>query len=333
MTRAMLALILSLLVGIASAPAPVFAQGADPLPSWNEGAAKRSIVSFVTAVTTPGSPDFVAPEQRVATFDNDGTLWCEQPMYVQLAFALDRTKALAPLNPDWTTRQPFAAVLSNDMAALAKAGETGMADLVAQTHAGMTPEQFGGIVREWLAKSQHPRFRRPYTDLVYQPMQEVMSYLRANGFRVFIVSGGGVEFMRAFATTTYGVPANQIVGSSIQTRFELRDGRPELFRLPKIDFIDDGPGKPVGINAHIGARPIAAFGNSDGDLEMLQWTTMSGGRRLGVIIRHTDADREYAYDRASAFGRLDRALDAAAANQWTVVSMKDDWKRVFAFDK
>ncbi len=333
MTRALPAILLSLLLGLASFAAPAIAQGADPLPSWNDGAARRAIVSFVAAVTTAGSPDFVAPEQRVATFDNDGTLWCEQPMYVQLAFALDRTKALAPLNPDWTTRQPFAAALSNDMGALAKAGETGMADLVAQTHAGMTPEQFGGIVRDWLAKSAHPRFKRPYTDLVYQPMQEVMDYLRANGFRVFIVSGGGVEFMRAFASSTYGVPLNHIVGSSIQTRFELRNGRPELFRLPKIDFIDDGPGKPVGIQSHIGVRPIAAFGNSDGDMEMLQWTTMAGGRRLGVIIRHTDAEREYAYDRSSAFGRLDRALDAAAANQWTVVSMKDDWKRVFAFEK
>jgi hypothetical protein len=286
----------------------------------------------VKRVTTQGGPDFVPPDQRIATFDNDGTLWVEQPMYVQLAFALDRVKALAPQHPDWKNKQPFEAVLNGDMRELAAAGEQGLVEMLAATHAGMTVDEFEKIVSDWLATARDPRFKKPYTELVYQPMLELLAYLRANGFKTFIVSGGGIEFMRPWAEKIYGVPPEQVVGSSIKTRFEMRDGQPRLFRLPQINFIDDKTGKPVGINQHIGRRPIAAFGNSDGDLEMLQWTTMSGsGVRLGLIVHHTDAEREYAYDRKSHFGKLDIALDAAAANRWTVVDMKKDWKRIFAF--
>jgi hypothetical protein len=306
---------------------------ADPLPSWNDGATKKSITDFVARVTTQGGADFVPPDQRIATFDNDGTLWIEQPIYVQLAFILDRTKALASQNPDWKTTQPFKAVLDGDMKALAASGEKGLMQLMAATHAGMTSDQFTKIVSDWLATARDQRFKRPYTELVYQPMLELLAYLRANGFKTFIVSGGGIEFMRPWSEKTYGVPPEQVVGSSIKTRFEMRDGRPELFRLPEINFIDDKVGKPVGINQHIGRRPIAAFGNSDGDLEMLQWATMGGGGvRFGLIVHHTDAEREYAYDRTSHFGKLDKALDAAAINKWTVVDMKNDWKRVFAFE-
>ena len=303
----------------------------DPLPSWNEGATKQAITAFVARVTAQGSPYLVPVDQRIATFDNDGTLWVEQPMYVQLAFVLDRVKALAPQNPDWKSKQPFQAVLDGDMKALAASGEKGQVELMAVTHAGMTTEEFHKIVSDWLRTARDPRFKRSYIELVYQPMIELLAYLRANGFKTFIVSGGGIEFMRPWAEQVYGIPPEQVVGSSIKTRFEMRDGRPTLFRLPEINFIDDKAGKPVGINEHIGRRPIAAFGNSDGDLEMLQWTTMSGGVRFGLIVHHTDAEREYAYDRQSHVGRLDKALDAATLNKWTVVNMKDDWKRVFAF--
>jgi phosphoglycolate phosphatase-like HAD superfamily hydrolase len=301
----------------------------DPLPSWNDGPAKQVIVAFVTDVTREGSPDFVPPQERVATFDNDGTLWIEQPIYVQFAFALERVKELAPQHPEWKDTQPFKAVLDGDTAALAAAGEKGAVEIVAATHAGMTPEQFIGMAKTWLATAKHPRFDRPYTELVYQPMLEVLAYLRANGFKTFIVSGGGIEFIRAFAEKSYGIPPDQIVGSSIVTKFERRDGRPTLFRLPQVNFVDDGPGKPVGINQHIGLRPIAAFGNSDGDLEMLQWTTEAGGRRLGVVVHHTDAEREYAYDRQSKIGHLDKALEAATVDRWTVIDMKRDWKTIF----
>jgi phosphoserine phosphatase len=305
---------------------------ADRLPSWNDGPTKSSITGFVARVTTQGGPDFVPVDQRIAVFDNDGTLWCEQPMYVQLAFVLDRVKALAPQNPGWKTEQPFKAALDGDMAALAASGEKGLMQLMAATHSGMTSDQFGKIVSDWLVAARDHRFKRPYTELVYQPMLELLGLLRANGFKTFIVSGGGIEFVRPWAERVYGIPPEQVVGSSIKTRFEMRDGKPVLFRLPEINFIDDKAGKPVGINEHIGRRPIAAFGNSDGDLEMLQWTTLSGGVRLGLIVHHTDAEREYAYDRQSHFGKLDKALDAAAINQWTVVDMKKDWKRVFAFE-
>jgi phosphoserine phosphatase len=306
----------------------------DPLPSWNEGATKASILDFVARVTTQGGPFFVPVEQRIATFDNDGTLWIEQPMYVQLAFALDRVKVMAAMHPEWKTKQPFAAVLDGDMKALAASGEKGLVEIIAVTHAGMTTAEFEMITSDWLATARDHRFKRPYTELVYLPMLELLAYLRANGFKTFIVSGGGIEFMRPWSERIYGVPPEQVVGSSIKNRFEMKDGSPTLFRLPEVNFIDDKTGKPIGINEHIGRRPTAAFGNSDGDLEMLQWTTLgAGGARLGLIVHHTDAEREYAYDRHSHFGRLDVALDAAAVNNWTVVNMKNDWKRIFAFDQ
>jgi hypothetical protein len=305
----------------------------DPLPSWNDTPAKQSIVDFVGRVTEVGGPYFVAPAERIATFDNDGTLWVEQPMYVQMAFALDRVKALAPLHPEWKDKQPFKAVLEGDMKTLAESGERGLVEIITVTHAGMTTDEFAKIVSDWLATARHPRFKRPYTELVYQPMLELLAHLRANGFKTFIASGGGIEFMRPWSERVYGIPPEQVVGSSIKTRFEMRDSAPVLFRLPDVNFIDDKAGKPIGINEHVGRRPIAAFGNSDGDLEMLQWTTMSGGVRFGLIVHHTDAEREYAYDRNSHFGRLDVALDAAVMNKWTVVDMKKDWKVIFPFEK
>jgi phosphoserine phosphatase len=332
-TRLLLALcLLGVALGhgaVALAAAPD--QGADPLPAWNEGAPKAAIVAFVTAVTREGSPQFVPAPERIATFDNDGTLWCEQPMYVQLAFVLDRARALAPQHPEWAHRQPFEAALAGDMKTLAKSGEHGLMELLMATHAGMSTEEFSRIVSDWLATARDPRFQRPYTELVYQPMLELLAYLRANGFKTYIVSGGGIEFMRVFTEKVYGVPPEEVVGSSIETKFEMRGDTPVLVRLPKINFIDDKADKPVGIQQFIGRRPLAAFGNSDGDLQMLQWTTAGSGRRFALLVHHTDAAREYAYDRASAFGRLDKALDIATARGWTVVSMKDDWKRVFPF--
>jgi len=301
------------------------------LPSWNEGATKQSILDFVAAVTGEGSPDFVPPAERIATFDNDGTLWVEHPMYTQLVFVLDRVKALAPQHPEWKDTQPFKAALEGDMKTLTASGEHGLLTLVLATHSGMTVNEFEKIVLDWIATARDPRFKRPYTELAYLPMIELLGFLRASGFKTFIVSGGGIEFMRPWTERVYGVPPEQVVGSSIKTKFQMRDGRPELFRTAELNFIDDNVGKPVGINEYIGRRPIAAFGNSDGDLEMLQWTTMAGGRRLGLIVHHTDAEREYAYDRDTSFGRLDKALDAAALNKWTVVDMKNDWKRIFAF--
>jgi len=305
----------------------------DPLPSWNDTPTKQTIVEFVGRVTKTGGPDFVAPVDRIATFDNDGTLWVEQPMYVQLAFALDRVKALAPLHPEWKYTDPFQAVLDGDMKALAESGERGLVEIIMVTHAGMTNDEFSKSATDWLASARDPRFKRPHTELVYQPMLELLSYLRANGFKTFIVSGGGVEFMRPWTEKVYRVPPEQVIGSSIKSKFQMRDGSPTLFRLPEVNFIDDKAGKPVGINEAIGRRPIAAFGNSDGDLEMLQWTTISGGVRLGAIVHHTDAEREYAYDRQSHFGHLDVALEAAAINKWTVIDMKKDWKVIFPFDK
>jgi len=302
------------------------------LPSWNDGAAKQAILNFVATVTREGSPDFVPPAERIATFDNDGTLWVEHPMYTQLVFVLDRVKALAPTHPEWKDAQPFKAALEGDMKTLGASGEHGMAELVMATHAGMTTDEFLKIVIDWFATARDSKFKRPYTELSYQPMIELLAYLRANGFKTFIVSGGGIEFMRPWTERVYGVPPEQGVGSSIKTKFQMHDGRPELFRLAEMNFIDDNVGKPVGINQFIGRRPILAFGNSDGDLEMLQWTTMSRGTRLGLLVHHTDAEREYAYDRDTSFGRLDQALDAAALNKWVVVDMKNDWKRIFAFE-
>jgi len=304
----------------------------DALPSWNDGAAKKAIVEFVQATTTQGSPKFVPPEARIATFDNDGTLWAEQPMYFQLLFALDRVKTLAPQHPEWKDKEPFASLLKGDVKGALAGGERAMLDIIMATHAGMTTEEFEQIVQEWVATAKHPVTKRPYTEMVYQPMLEVLAYLRANGFKTFIVSGGGIEFMRPWVERVYGVPPEQVIGSSIKTQFEWRDGKPVLVRLPAVNFIDDKTGKPVGINEHIGRRPIAAFGNSDGDLEMLQWTTAGRGARLALLVHHTDAEREWAYDRQSSIGRLDQALDAAQARAWTVVSMKDDWKRIFPFE-
>jgi phosphoserine phosphatase len=301
----------------------------DPLPSWNNTSPKKAIVAFVQKVTMEGTPDFVPAEQRIATFDNDGTLWIEQPMYVQLAFILDRVKQLAPKHPEWKTTQPFKGVLEGDMKAVAATGEKGLIQLMAATHAGMSVEQFHQIVTDWLATAQQPRFKRPYTQCVYQPMLELLAYLRANGFKTYIVSGGGVEFMRPWTEKIYGIPPEQVVGSSIKTKFEVVDGKPVLMRLPEINFIDDKEGKPVGINQYIGRRPIAAFGNSDGDQQMLEWTAAGDGPRFMLLVHHTDAAREYAYDRQSSFGRLDKALDEANAKGWTVVDMKNDWKTIF----
>jgi hypothetical protein len=325
--RAVAALcLLALLHGIASAQAP------DPLPSWNEGAAKARILAFVQAVTDKASRDFVAPDDRVATFDNDGTLWCEQPMYVQLAFVLDRVKELAPRHPEWKTQQPFKAALERDFKALAAQGEKGVMQLLTATHTGMSSEEFHRIVSGWIAGARHPRFKRPYTELVYQPLLEVLAYLRANGFKTFIVSGGGIDFMRPWTARVYGIPPEQVVGSTGKLKYELREGKPVLMRLPGIDLVDDGPGKPVGIQTHIGRRPVAAFGNSDGDLQMLQYTAAGSGPRLMLIVHHDDATREYAYDRKSSIGRLDKALDEANAKGWTIVSMKNDWKKIFPFE-
>jgi phosphoserine phosphatase len=305
---------------------------ADPLPSWNEGPAKQAIIEFVRAVTDKSSPNYVPPEQRIATFDNDGTLWTEQPMYFQGFFALDRVKALAPQHPEWKDRQPFKAILENDRKALLESGEKGAMEVLMTSHAGVTTQEFERIVKDWLATARHPRFNRPFTDLVFQPMLELLAYLRTNDFKTFIVSGGGVEFLRAFSEERYGIPPEQVIGSSIVTKFEVRDGRPVLVREPKLDFIDDGPGKPVGIQKFIGRRPLAAFGNSDGDLQMLQWTAAGEGRRFMLLVHHTDGDREWAYDHQSFVGRLDKALQEAQKRGWTVVDMKKDWKRVFPFE-
>lgn len=309
-----------------------YAQGglADPLASWNPGGAKTAIVDFVNRVTRSGGPDFVSPEARIAVFDNDGTLWAEQPVYFQLAYAMDTVKSLARLHPEWTSTQPYQAVLEGDHAALAAAGEHGLLEIMAATHAGMSTETFEELVSAWLKSAQHPRFQRPYNRLSYQPMRELLSFLRSNGFKTFIVSGGGVEFMRCFANETYGIPPEQVVGSSGVVKFEMAaDGKPRLVKDAKIEFVDDGPGKPVGINRFIGRRPIFAFGNSDGDLQMLQYTAAGGGARFMGLVHHTDADREWAYDRASHIGKLDKALDEAAAKGWTVVDMKSDWKVIF----
>jgi phosphoserine phosphatase len=310
--------------------------GTDPLPSWNDGSARQAILEFVRKTTDPSSPTFVPPAERIATFDNDGTLWTEHPMYTQLAFALDRIKALAPEHPEWKDKQPFKAVLDNDMKALAAAGEKGLVELVMTSHAGMSTADFEQIVTDWFKTARHPRFKRPYTELAYQPMLELLAYLRANGFKTYIVSGGGIEFMRPMTEAVYGVPPEQVIGSSIETKYEMKDGKPVLMRLPKIHFIDDKAGKPVGINLFIGRRPVAAFGNSDGDRQMLEWTGAGGGARLMMLVLHDDATREYAYGPADGlpdtrFGTFSPSLmDEAKKNGWVVISMKDDWKRIFA---
>ncbi len=307
----------------------VQARADDPLPSWREGATKSAILQFVQRVTAENGPDFVPVEKRIATFDNDGTLWSEQPIYFQLAFAVDRVKALAGKHPEWKDQQPFKAALEGDLEKLFELGEKGLLQLVMTTHAGMTTEEFEEIVIDWTASAQHPRFKRRYTQCVYQPMLELLAYLRANGFKTWIVSGGGIEFMRPWAEQVYGIPPEQVIGSSIKSRFEMRDGTPVLVRLAELDFIDDKAGKPVGIHKFIGRRPIAAFGNSDGDLQMLQWTAAGKGAWFCLLVHHTDAKREWAYDRNSHIGRLDRALDEAQQRGWTIADMKRDWKTIY----
>ena len=323
-------LVVALVVGcLGHAPA----QTPDPLPSWNDGPTKKSIIDFVAHVAAPGSPDFVPASERIAAFDNDGTLWTEQPIYFQVAFALDRVRAMAPQNPEWQTTEPFKAVIDNDMRELAASGTKGLFEIIAASQAGLTPDEFAERVLDWLATARHPRFHRPYTDLVYEPMLELLSYLRANRFKTFIVSGGGSEFMRPWTEKVYGIPPEQVVGSSGGIKFETRaDGHPVLINLPKIDFIDDGPGKPIGIERFIGRRPIFAFGNSDGDQQMLEWTAAGNGARFMGIVHHTDAAREYAYDRQSHVGELDKALDEGIAKGWTIVDMKNDWKVIYPFE-
>lgn len=309
------------------------AQTVDSLPSWNDGKTKQSIIEFVAKVTEKGSPDFVPPAERIAVFDNDGTLWAEQPMYFQLLFALDRVKVLAPQHPEWTDKEPFASLLKGDVKGALAGGEHAILEIIMATHAGNTTEQFEKIVKDWISTAKHPTTKRPYTEMVYQPMLEVLAYLRAKGFKTFIVSGGGIEFMRPWSEKVYDVPPEQVIGSSIKVKFEIHEGTPVLVRLPEIDFIDDKEGKPVAIHQQIGRRPIAAFGNSDGDLQMLQWTTAGQGPRFALYIHHTDIEREWAYDRKSNIGRLDKGLDEAQAKGWTVVDMKQDWKVIYPHEK
>jgi len=313
----------------AAAPGEALAKASDPLPSWKDGQTKQSIIDFVAKVTKERSPDFVPVVERIAVFDNDGTLWAEQPMYFQLAFILDRVKALAPQHPEWKHEEPFASVLKGDVKRALAGGEHALIEMAMATQTGMTIEEFGEIVADWIATARHPTTGRLYTEMVYQPMLELLTYLRANGFKTFIVSGGGIDFMRVFSESVYGIPPEQVVGSSLKTKYEVLGGKPVLMRLPELDFIDDKSEKPVGIQRHIGRQPIAAFGNSDGDFEMLEWTTAGDGARLGVYVHHDDGDREYAYDRNSSIGRLARGLDEAARRDWVVISMKRDWKRIF----
>ena len=308
-------------------------RNSDPLPSWNDGTAKQAIEAFVDRVTTAGGAEFVAPNERIAVFDNDGTLWAEQPLYFQFAFALDRVRELAPQHPDWRERQPFKTVLDGDLAAALAGGERGIVELLAATHLGNTTDEFDAIVRSWIASARHPRFDRPYTELVFQPMLELLEYLRANDFQVFIVSGGGADFMRPWVENVYGIPPDRVIGSRPKMEYQVRNGVPVLVRLPEIDHVDDKAGKPVGIQQLIGRRPIAAFGNSDGDFEMLEWTTSGAGARFGMIVHHTDAEREWTYDRDSSIGELERALDEAPARGWVVVDMKRDWRVVFPFEQ
>jgi phosphoglycolate phosphatase-like HAD superfamily hydrolase len=301
----------------------------DPLPSWNDTASKKAIVEFVELVTTPGSPGFVAPAERIATFDNDGTLWAEQPMYFQVIFIFDRIEKLAPHHPEWKEKEPFASALRGDAKAALSGGMKAILEMVMATHAGMSTEAFGQTVMEWLDSAKHPTTGRRYPEMVYQPMLELLDYLRANGFKTYIVSGGGIEFMRPWVEHVYGVPPEQVVGSSIKSTYEIRDGQPVLMRLPEMNFIDDKEGKPVGINQHIGRRPIMAVGNSDGDFQMLEWTTAGEGPRFGLLVHHTDDEREWAYDRESHIGRLDRGLDEGPKRGWTIVDMARDWGTIF----
>jgi phosphoserine phosphatase len=319
---------------VAVAVTTTVAQAADePLPSWNDTAAKRAVVSFVVKVTKKGGSDFVPAAERIAVFDNDGTLWSEQPMYFQALFIFDRIKTLAPRHPEWKEKEPFVSVLKGDVKAALAGGEKALLEMAMATHAGMTTAEFEKIATDWIATAKHPKTGKLYTEMVFQPMLEVLAYLRANGFKTFIVSGGGVEFIRPWAERVYGIPPEQVIGSSIKTKYEVRDGQPVIVRLPELNFIDDKAGKPIGIQQHIGRRPVMAFGNSDGDFQMLEWTTAGKGPRFGLIVQHTDAGREWAYDRDSHIGRLDKGLDEAPKRGWTVVDMKADWKRIFPSEK
>jgi phosphoglycolate phosphatase-like HAD superfamily hydrolase len=319
----------ALLAGLMIAFVSGSAAAQDALPSWNDGPAKKSILEFVAAVTDKNGKDYVKPADRIATFDNDGTLWVEYPMYTQVLFAFDRVKKLAAQHPEWKTQQPFKALLEGDMKTVGASGTKGMMEILMATHSGMTADEFEKTVLNWLANHKQPKFNRLYTESVYQPQLELLAYLRANGFKTFIVSGGGIAFMRPISKKTYGIPPEQVVGSSIVTKFQIKDGKPVLVRMPKIDFVNDKAGKPVGIYQHIGRRPILAFGNSDSDMQMIEYTMAGKGRRLGLFVHHTDGKREYAYDRKSHVGTLDKALDQAGAKGWIIVDMKKDWKKVF----
>ncbi|HXC97425.1 MAG TPA: HAD family hydrolase [Edaphobacter sp.] len=310
---------------------PVHQIAKDPLPSWSDTSPKKNIIAFVDRVTKEGSPDFVPVADRIATFDNDGTLWVEAPMYTQFLFSFDRVKQMAPQHPEWKTKQPFKGVLDGDMKAVMATGEKGINQIIVATSTGMTSPEFEKTVSDWITQAHDRKFNRTYTELIYQPMIELLAYLRANNFKTFIVSGGEVGFMRPWTEKSYGIPPEQVVGTTMKTELQTQNGAPVIMRLPQISFIDDGPGKPVGIDTFIGKRPLAAFGNSDGDQQMLEWTAAGPGPRFMLLVHHTDADREYAYDRTSAVGKLDKALDEANTKGWTVVSMKDDWKKIFAF--
>ena len=319
---------------VATAVGSATAQAADaPLPAWNDSVARRSIVKFVESATRSGAAGFIPPAERIATFDNDGTLWSEQPMYFQLAFAIARVQSLAPAHPEWKTQEPFKTLLAGDVKGALAQGQPALLKILAATHAGMTTEEFAQLVTQWASTAKHPRTGRLYTEMVYQPMIELLAYLRANGFKTYIVSGGGVDFMRPWVEKAYGIPPEQVIGSRGSTKFELRAGAPVLVKEAKVEFIDDGPGKPVAIEQLIGRRPVVAFGNSDGDQQMLEWTAAGSGARLLGLVHHTDAEREWAYDRASAIGKLDKALDEADAKGWIVVDMKKDWKRIYPFEK
>jgi hypothetical protein len=320
-TRVVASLALAVAVSAAAAD--------DPLPSWNDGFAKQSILEFVAAVTSEGGPGFVPAPERIAVFDNDGTLWAEKPVPFQLFFVVDRVKALAPKHPEWKTKEPFASLLAGDLAKALAGGQEAIVDLLAATHTGMTTEEFNGVVSDWIAKARHPKTKQPLTRMIYQPMLELLAYLRANGFQTWIVSGGGIEFMRAWTEPVYGIPPERVIGSSGKLKLEERDGKPVLIKLREVDHIDDRAGKPVGIQRAIGRRPIAAFGNSDGDLQMLQWTMAGGGTRFALYVHHDDAEREYAYDRGDRLAALDKGWDEARKKGWTVVSMKTDWKAIF----
>lgn len=324
LTRGVMAAITALTLSV-----PAVAQ-VDPLASWNDGDTKTAIVDFVAAVTDPAGADFVPVPERIATFDNDGTLWVEAPIYTQITFALDRIKAMSPDHPEWQDNPVLKAALDGDKEAIAKSGKRGIAEIVMVTHAGITTDDFEKIVSDWVATAKHPKFDRLYTDLTYEPMKELIRYLQANGFKTYIVSGGGVEFMRPWTESVYGIPPEQVIGSSVETKFEIQDGKPVLMRQPKIFFVDDKDGKAIGIQKFIGRRPIASFGNADADIPMLQWTLAGDGRRLGMLVHHTDADREFAYDRKSVVGTLDKGLDDADSGGWLLIDMKADWATVFS---